>query len=74
MMNAWKPYPPLWSTEDAFTFLLQYMINAPHKNIEMKQLEGKCIYCTYYHVVVIYFFATSCLRKQTDFYELIYFK
>ena len=29
-INAWKPYVPLCSTEDTFTFLLQYMKNAPH--------------------------------------------
>ena len=74
MMNALKPYLHVWTTEETFTFLLQYMKNTPHKKTEMYQLEGKCIYCTYYHVVVIYFFAISCFRKQTYFYELIYFK
>ena len=35
IMIAWKFYVPVCSTEDTFTFLLQYMKNAPHKKTEM---------------------------------------
>ena len=35
LLNAWKSYVPVSSIENIFTFLLQYLKNAPHKKTEM---------------------------------------